>query len=164
MRTRWGVGAAGLAIFLAGCEGAPEVDQTVAGLNAFRAGDRPALEKARAELAKIKPPATDFPNPCSPDDYSQRRAKAFNGLLSRLDAPWPDSETEDNRFLRFETVIQSGEPGAESPNVSTCLQSAERNILVMADTAERFAVVKAEHDILVSWGPSLGHYPAAEPQ
>jgi len=159
MRSVWKAFATVSALLLAGCE-APEVHYTVAGLQAFRAGDKPALEKAQAELDKLNPAPAVPPAPCSREDFGQRRAKAFSDLLGFLDSQWAETDTENLRYFRLQATLSTLIMDDLPPFAESCPPSPERDLQVVTDTAERTQVAAGLRDVMVSWGASLGHIPA----
>ncbi len=151
-----------LVLTLAGCSGGggpqPEAQLAIQGLQAFQAGDAGALQAAQDGLAKLYTAApVPFPNPCTAEDYAQRRQAAFTGLLANLKREAQSASSDEDRYQRLQRLILDSAPGAEQPNSSTCAPSADRALLAASDTAERLTVLKAEHDILVSWAAKLGH-------
>jgi len=163
MRTLWKILAVGSALSVAGCE-APEVHQTIAGLNAFKASDRPALANARLELTKLAPPAVVFPNPCSQADYRQRRWEDFSEILRALDeAPWGNNTDAEKLDILTKKVFEGGVPGGQ-PNTNECSRSAGKDFLQVEDTIERRQILQAEYRLMVDWRTRLGQQPPAEPQ
>jgi hypothetical protein len=158
MRSLWKACATASVILLAGCE-APEVHYTIAGLKAFRAGDKPALEKAQAELTKLNPTPAVAPAPCSREDFGQRRAKTFSDLLGFLDNQWADSDTENLRYFRLQATLRTLIMDDLPPVAEYCPPSSERDLQVVTDTSERTQVAAGLRDVMVPWGASLGHLP-----
>ncbi len=156
---RWGI--VGLALVLAGCakwDGATrEVALAIDGLHAFEAGDVAAIEADQANLAKLYPPPVPFPNPCTREDYAQRRQIWFTGLLGALEREARSATSEEERYARLDPILLGGSFDGSQPNTATCGRSPDRAVLAAVDVGERFAVVKAERDLMVSWAAKLGH-------
>jgi hypothetical protein len=162
MRTVLRVLAIGLVAVLAGCgqastDAPTDAQLMIAALRAFRVGDPPAFAHAKESVAKAFPEPTVAPNPCSHEDTVQRRANAFNGLLTALDSEGGAGAGERQRYDHLQAaLLDSGFGGGEQQNTSRCQTSPGGAMEMMADTTERVEVLKQARDILVAWRFDLG--------
>jgi hypothetical protein len=154
--------ALGLAVTLAACGGASlpvskETKAALAGLEAYRADDASGLATARGELATLNADPVPFPNPCTADDYRQRRLRDFSALLAALDRPGWQTQSDEERFQAMLSVIQLATPGGGQPNTSSCQTTGERHLLAAVDGADRIQVLMKERDMLQALAAKSGH-------
>jgi hypothetical protein len=154
MRLIWLAFAISGSLIVSGCE-TPEARLTIAGLKAYQADDAAALDAALGQLSRVAPMSGSTPVPCSREDFEQRRAIAFNELLSALRASRTDARSDRDRLARLQAIAQQGYGDGAPPNTSLCPASQDRDILAVADGMERVAVLKAIQDIVVGWGARL---------
>ncbi|MDQ0463296.1 uncharacterized small protein (DUF1192 family) [Caulobacter ginsengisoli] len=152
---RWIIGAAACAVLgLVGCNASSALsDDTkafTAGVAAFKAGDRTALDTAMTTL-KVR---SDDPAPCSPEAFAAARRSAFRQILEPLDRSAILSMPEEARFVFLSGAIGRGVEDAASP-AQACKDQKDVGLLAVQDTVERVAALKAVIETTKSWHEAL---------
>jgi hypothetical protein len=154
---RWIVGAAaGAALSLAGCGGSTssssDTTAFAAGVSAFKAGDRAALDAALVTLKAT----SDDPPPCSPQAFAVARRTAFRQILEPLDRSAVMSMSEEARFVYLTGAIGRGvsDESAQSPTQS-CKGQKDVSLLAMQDAVERVTALKTIVGTTKAWRETL---------
>ena len=157
---RWAAaGALCVTMGIAGCseKASDEAAPFVAGIAAFKAGDRPALISA---LESLEPPA-EAPAECTSEAMAAARKAAMRRILGPLDNSAVLSMGEEARYLYFIGISGQQVEGVAWPR-ETCKDKPGGKVLTVDDAMRRAGVMKSWQSAGKDWRDAMSAKYGAE--
>lgn len=146
---------------LPGAQAVTDAPMVAAAMDAYRAGDYPALKASIAvfDAAHPKPAPGERPDPCSGAGYALRRAAVMRHQLEVLDDRKVFAMSEEARLSHFDVAFMDGAPNSpDDPQIdagSLCGSGAEQTLHGLVDAAEHTAVLTAFAEHRRAWWDEL---------